>query len=583
MDSEMHVYSQWKPSNPQQYETNEVDGKYREVDFRTLTQENQRKLASIPNLGRISSINLQLLDRKRISKEVDLDYMPDYGLFEASRIACPVLPQYHPKQLMELLNSGKIRWVKAILSHLVQCILGNQESPEDNQGWARARTLSVSYPAGSPEHRASVGEITLDYTEIDSVPPVPLWTLLAADKEKPCKFEITLDYTEIDSVPPVPLWTLLAADKEKPLTQEEKKDYNELFDTSLAMDDSLDTLLEDQEVGRLERRPSERVISVAHFTPRQGRILSRLLTHTHLPGLSSLDQMHLLALADTVSTCNTDLAERFAIDAAKSAMAKENLVGQPEDVITDSLDDCGLRFLLAMKHYNYLLRCLPLAQRAQFQKQGVGTNNLAWAFHSESQEELLNLIPSYAKAEPTWQILRELGVGWWIRNMTLLRQCVQVLAKAAYQAKQDPLDAALYYLAMNKKSLLWGLYRSKRDEKMTSFFSNNFSEDRWRKAALKNAYALLGKQRFDHAAAFFLLAGSLRDAVEICLHKLQDIQLAIIIIRLYEGDTGMLKRLLFEEILGCDAEGNNQDMTKAHPDPFLLSNACDVIQLIFQS
>lgn len=47
-------------------------------------------------------------------------YMPDYGLFEASRIACPVLPQYHPKQLMELLNSGKIRWVKAILCHLVR-------------------------------------------------------------------------------------------------------------------------------------------------------------------------------------------------------------------------------------------------------------------------------------------------------------------------------------------------------------------------------------------------------------------------------------------------------------------------------
>lgn len=57
--------------------------------------------------------------------------------------------------------------------------------------------------------------------------------------------------------------------------------------------------------------------------------------------------------------------------------------------------------------------------------------------------------------------------------------------------------------------------RSKRDEKMTQFFANDFSEDRWRKAALKNAYALLGKQRFDHAAAFFLLAGNLRDAVEV--------------------------------------------------------------------
>lgn len=50
---------------------------------------------------------------------------------------------------------------------------------------------------------------------------------------------------------------------------------------------------------------------------------------------------------------------------------------------------------------------------------------------------------------------------------------------------------------------------------MTDFFANNFSEERWRKAALKNAFALLGKQRFEHAAAFFLLAGALKDALEV--------------------------------------------------------------------
>lgn len=90
---------------------------------------------------------------------------------------------------------------------------------------------------------------------------------------------------------------------------------------------------------------------------------------------------------------------------------------------------------------------------------------------------------------------------------------------------------------------------------MTAFFSNNFAEDRWRKAALKNAYALLGKQRFDHAAAFFLLAGNLQDAVEICLNRLQDLQLAIIIVRLYKGDGEEFRKLLYREILGCDENG----------------------------
>lgn len=75
----------------------------------------------------------------------------------------------------------------------------------------------------------------------------------------------------------------------------------------------------------------------------------------------------------------------------------------------DSLDDCGLRFLLAMKHYGYLLRCLPIGQRAALQRAGVGTCNVVWAFHSESHEQLLQLIPGFAKGQPVWSTLRELG------------------------------------------------------------------------------------------------------------------------------------------------------------------------------
>jgi hypothetical protein len=131
--------------------------------------------------------------------------------------------------------------------------------------------------------------------------------------------------------------------------------------------------------------------------------------------------------------------------------------------------------------------------------------------------------------------MRELGVGFWLRNNQTLRLCMEKLGKHAFQNNQDPMDAAIFYLAMKKKTLLWGLYRSKRDTKMEQFFQNDFSQERWRKAALKNAYALLGKQRFEHAAAFFLLAGSLKDALEVCLSKLQDVQLALVISRLYDG------------------------------------------------
>ncbi|XP_059484944.1 dmX-like protein 2 [Neocloeon triangulifer] len=600
MDSEMHVYSQWKPSfsittdnQLQHQESEEVHDsrKLKDEQLLSLAQESsQRQLAnvrSMTHLTRVSSILGTVADKKKRAGQAEplsMDYMPDYGLFEASRIACPVLPQYHPKQLMELLNSGKIRWVKAILAHLVRCISNtcsnrqgsvmhasstDEESICKQKGWSRSRALSVSYaPGGTTSPLEPRGSTT-------AIPE-----------------ELMLDYAEITSIPPLPLWTLLAADKETPSTgkhtTEDSQNYNDLFDANLSMvDESLEDILEVEP--NSPHRPDRRMSvsgerqGLSHFGPRQGRLLSRLLTHTHLPGLSSLDQMHLLALADTVSTCNTDFAERFAIDAAKTAIAKENLTGIPgEEPSTDSLDDCGLRFLMAMKHFSYLLKCLALNQRAQFQKQGVGMNNIVWAFHSESEEELLTLIPSYSKGTLRWNTLKELGAGWWMRNYTLLRTCVEKLAKAAYQLKEDPLDAALFYLAMKKKSLVWALFRSKRDEKMATFFSNNFSEDRWRKAALKNAFALLGKQRFEHAAAFFLLAGAIKDAIDVCLSKLEDFQLAMVIARLYEGELDQtppsLKKLLYEEILGCNAEGEDYNPSRAHPDPFLRSMALWILK-----
>lgn len=579
MDSEMHVYSQWKPRFNQQHSVEDLfdSRNLRDEDLRSLanesTQMRLKTASSIPLISKVSTANLQLLSnekRKRYGsssasvpagcESTNDDYMPDFGLFQASRIACPVLPQYHPKQLMELLNSGKINWVKAILAHLVRCMSGPNEyastsedgSSEKQRAWSRSRTLSISYVGDtnvSTEHRGSTTqvpeELMLDYTEITSIPPLPLWVLLNADNEFPGQGMNVL---------------------------ENGKDYNELFEMNKS-EDNLDDLLDNEgEHCKFERKLSmPEKLSISHFGSRQGQLLSRLLTHTHLPGLSSLDQMHLLALADTVANFNSDFSEKFSSDHGKSV--GKDVSG---NAISESLDDCGLRFLLAMKHFTYLLRCLPLNQRALFQKQGIGTSNIVWAFHSESEEELLNLIPSYSKGELKWSTLKDLGVGYWLKNVNTLRCCVEKLAKSAYQMKQDPLDAAIFYLAMKKKSIVWGLFRSKRDEKMTTFFSNNFSEDRWRKAALKNAFVLLGKQRFEHAVAFFLLANSLNDAIEVCINKLEDFQLALVIARLFEDDIEIsckstYRSLLSEHVLGISDDNTVFDINKAHPDPFLRS------------
>ncbi len=128
--------------------------------------------------------------------------------------------------------------------------------------------------------------------------------------------------------------------------------------------------------------------------------------------------------------------------------------------------------------------------------------------------------------------------------------------------------------------LLFSLCRTTGDQKMAAFFSNNFSLPRWNTAALKNAFVLLGKQRFQQAAAFFLLGGKLWDTVEVCVDRLGDLQLAFVVIRLYEGDHGPIyRRFINEFILGV-----RDDLTppRAHlttcPDPFLRSIASWLIQ-----
>lgn len=120
--------------------------------------------------------------------------------------------------------------------------------------------------------------------------------------------------------------------------------------------------------------------------------------------------------------------------------------------------------------------------------------------------------------------------------------------------ERNPVECSIYYLALRKKSVLHGLWKMSNGHVeqglMVKFLANDFSEEKWQKAALKNAYALLGKQRYgkkntlsylikkEYAVAFFLLGDKLKDAVNVCTKNLNDIQLAIVLCRLYEGEDG---------------------------------------------
>lgn len=138
----------------------------------------------------------------------------------------------------------------------------------------------------------------------------------------------------------------------------------------------------------------------------------------------------------------------------------------------------------------------------------------------------------------------------------LQRTQFETIARNEYTKTEEknPVDCSLYYMALKKKAVLVGLWRmatwSREQSATQRLLSNNFNDARWKTAALKNAYALMSKRRFEYAAAFFLLAGNLKDAVSVLSNQLEDIQLAITVARVYEGDDGpVLKEFLEEKVL----------------------------------
>ncbi|KAM6950269.1 dmX-like protein 2 isoform 2-T2 [Lycodopsis pacificus] len=543
MDCEMHVYAQWhqdkKPGEGEEGNLSSAD------------------IAGGQTAGSSSVFEGRTRSKSVFEGNVAVDEalrapagLQEGGLFEAAHSLSPTLPQYHPTQLLELMDLGKVRRAKAILAHLVKCIAGEVAVVRDveaGEGGARrhlSRTISVT---GSTAKDTIVAgrDGGRDYTEINSIPPLPLYSLMLAD--------LDTSYKGAEEA-------AKGAKGDGDGSQKSAEDqYSDLFQVqTVTTDDFLNFAADKPE-------KKSRVINLSqygptYFGPEHAQVLSSHLMHSSLPGLTRLEQMFLVALADTVATTSAEV----------TSSTDQKCTGG------EALDECGLRYLLAMRLHTCLLTSLPPLYRMQLLHQGLSTCHFAWAFHSEAEEELLNMIPAMQRGDLQWSELKAVGVGWWVRNINTLRKMVEKLGKAAFQRHNDPLDAALFYLAMKKKAVLWGLFRSQHDEKMTRFFKNNFTEDRWRKAALKNAFSLLGKQRFEQSAAFFLLAGSLKDAIEVLMEKMEDIQLAMIVARLYEADfenSSTCQGLLYEKVLGCNRDGSGYHCSRLHPDPFLRSIA----------
>ncbi|XP_055901191.1 dmX-like protein 2 isoform X3 [Biomphalaria glabrata] len=588
MDNEMQVFTQWKPDN-ESIEAVEEDPA---TDSRTLTEaklvtaasslnlcsnfkskSNFKTSFSMSNFKHISNSGLQPATSKRESvKKINqpssgvrtnqarsesissLPMLYDTGLFEAARFANPVLPQYHPKLLMELLNFGKTKRVKAILAHLVRCISCSDgvhsiysEEHLDNGHLSvkltRQRSVSVRSDNDGKEAETSV-----NYVEIKSIPPLPLYALIAADKD-----------------------TASIHTSTKGAHSTKDKDYSEILDVNIQnTEDDLDEQLLSTSADSTDSTPRRpRLLSSGNkpptdpysFSPAQASVLREYLFKLNLPGLSGNDQFYLAALAEVVGSTALDFQDIHD--------------GETNKEHQGSVDECGLRFLLAIRQYQCLVKTLPPIQRVSLLENGIRTFHLVWAFHSESTQELLSAIPCVKADEPVWDELKLYGVGWWLNNMTHLKALMVKVANTAFKKSKKPMDAALYYLAMKKRTIVKSLFKTVQDSKMETFFNQDFSNENNCRVAMKNAFHLLSKGQYHHAAALFFLAGKVENAVNVILDKLEDLQLAIVLCRLYDDTllADSVRQLFYEKILGLDKDGRNYQSKLANPDPFLRSMA----------
>ncbi|KAG0254499.1 regulator of (H+)-ATPase in vacuolar membrane, partial [Actinomortierella ambigua] len=301
---------------------------------------------------------------------------------------------------------------------------------------------------------------------------------------------------------PIPLEVILKTDED---AQPEKANISDLF----ANDD--DTKATDES---------------KFLTDKTSKQMVEFLTRVPLAGLSKNAQLQLTAFI-----------EGFA-----------QFDGQQGTV-----DENGVQFMMFVRRFNYLSYILPPSQRPTM----LSYRDIAWAYNSESQDLLLDFCVSSLKGPMVWSDARTLGLFLWLRKKETVLQQLELIARNQYMGKdgsKDPVACTLLYIALRKRKLLHGLWRTSHGHaeqgKMTQFLANDFEVVRWKTAALKNAFALLGKQRFEYAAAFFLLGDKLQDAVNVCIKQLNDVQLAIAICRAYEpGDMGpVLTGLLNDQL-----------------------------------
>ena len=437
----------------------------------SVTKE-QTVVASFGSSLHVYTKFLQDEDATKIGSRFNLSGTP--SLMVQTMLMHRRLSDYHPNFLLELLMDGRFNIVRKIIMHLVKHLIIFNEKVEKKRN----------------DKFDSYMNKDSDYAYLLVVPSIKLTSLM---KEE-----------EVKKVEPVPQKRRTLLDKftvidETPKTEEatEKKEETNTEETEMNIFEAV-------------------------------RIIKTSLTSVHLPGLTSMDQMNLIAVIDTYVELHKN----------------------PE-----ALDVAGIRFLVVVKFMQYLAKkqqhnsSMKMTQTNDLLLNKVKSSLISWALISETQDSLWNMVCP-EEVNITWTLLQQLGCVYWQTNPNSLRKTAERLAKQIFKDTADPSKCALYYLAMKKKGALAQLFKLKGNEKVAEFINKDFTDDKNKTSAMKNAFVLMSRQDFNYAAAYFLLAESPKDAIDILIKKTRQYDLAYFVTRLYCGDdSDFCKKLLQNEIL----------------------------------
>jgi WD40 repeat protein len=439
---------------------------------------------------------------------------------------CSAVPVYHPAQLVELVLGGRSATIGALLAHVsseaasvverLGAVARSNECPITVRDVDWFDVLGHDTTAAAPANAAAAGAAASSSTADAGGLDLGTFGIAKPSATRAPQsrgdFLNTLDDTFGDTA------SMFGRKQDSDDDDDDDDDSGDSDDTDIDDDAVTASLAPAIAAG-------EAVLSADNFGfgSDQATSLVEILSQRVLYGLTSGQQLDFLALGSA-------------------------FVGTAR--VRRALDDCAIRFATAARFFE--ATTLHGSRTSQ-----LPASTMAWAVLSEARAPLLEYF--FPSPNVEWAQCRALGVGLWLRDMTPLRELMERVAGTQFAINQKPGDAALFYIALKKRSALAALYQSVGDKRLAEFFSHDFEgSERWQAAAVKNAFVLLSQQRFELAASMFALGGSLRDMVRVLIDKLHDFQLALAVCRLLEPPGGpVLPAILRDVVVPLARETSN--------------------------